>query len=101
MPTNQQDDIDFCLREYPDRTRRIAQYGFLELESTWGDEATIINTARISTTDNRVEDSASLSDRDRTDVEADTFGGFIADRDGEGTDQSVKTNTVSDQSLGD
>ena len=31
-------------------TRRIGNFGFIELEETWGDEATIINTARISTT---------------------------------------------------
>ncbi len=48
----EQDDIEFRLKQYPLTTRRIAQYGFLELEDSWGDEATIINTARISTTDN-------------------------------------------------
>jgi len=65
MPNDQSNDIDFRLREYPERTRRIAHHGFLELESSWGDEATIINTARISTTDNRVKDPQSFTAKDR------------------------------------
>lgn len=61
----EQDDIEYRLQEYPDTTRRIARHGFLELEDSWGDEATIINTARISTTDKRVYDPASFTDKDR------------------------------------
>jgi thymidylate synthase (FAD) len=61
----EQDDIEFRLKEYPLTTRRIAQHGFLELEDSWGDEATIINTARISTTDRRVYDPATFTAKDR------------------------------------
>ncbi|MBF0622088.1 MAG: FAD-dependent thymidylate synthase [Magnetococcales bacterium] len=49
----------------PDFALRIGNFGFLELESSWGDEATIINTARVSTTNHRVEALDDFSDRDR------------------------------------
>jgi thymidylate synthase (FAD) len=49
----------------PDYTCRIGNFGFLELEETWGDEATIINTARISTTNHRIRDMQEFGDKER------------------------------------
>lgn len=46
-------------------TRRIGAFGFLELEESWGDEATIINTARISTTNLRVTDVSQCGEREK------------------------------------
>lgn len=49
----------------PESTRRIGNFGFIELEDVWGDEASIINTARISTTNKRLKDIESFTDKDR------------------------------------
>ncbi|PKY11433.1 thymidylate synthase (FAD) [Acidithiobacillus marinus] len=49
----------------PEGTRRIGNFGFIELEESWGDEATIINTARISTTNQRLKSGHDFSERDR------------------------------------
>lgn len=49
----------------PDFAQRIGNFGFLELEDSWGDEATIINTARISTTNRRLQNLDEFADRDR------------------------------------
>lgn len=51
--------------ENPGRTARIGNFGFLELESSWGDEATIVNTARISATNRRLDSLDDFSERDR------------------------------------
>lgn len=50
---------------HPDTTRAIGQYGYIELESTWGDEATILNTARISTGNSRLSSVADFTPKDR------------------------------------
>jgi thymidylate synthase (FAD) len=50
----------------PDFTRRIGSSGFLELEASWGDEATILNTARISTSNTRLASVADCGERDRS-----------------------------------
>ncbi|OCX76168.1 thymidylate synthase [Acidithiobacillus thiooxidans] len=49
----------------PGGTRRIGNFGFIELEECWGDEATIINTARISTTNQRLKNGHDFNERDR------------------------------------
>lgn len=49
----------------PQGTRRIGNFGFIELEESWGDEATIINTARISTTNQRLQSGRDFTERDR------------------------------------
>jgi len=49
----------------PEGTRRIGNFGFIELEESWGDEATIINTARISTTNQRLKSGHDFNERDR------------------------------------
>lgn len=49
----------------PGGTRRIGNFGFIELEESWGDEATIINTARISTTNQRLKNGHDFNERDR------------------------------------
>jgi thymidylate synthase, flavin-dependent len=49
----------------PEGTRRIGNFGFIELEESWGDEATIINTARISTTNQRLKNGHDFNERDR------------------------------------
>ncbi|MEK8089457.1 FAD-dependent thymidylate synthase [Thermithiobacillus plumbiphilus] len=49
----------------PAGTRRIGNFGFIELEDGWGDEATIVNTARISSTNKRLQSLADFSDKDR------------------------------------
>jgi len=58
-------EMDQRLRLHPEACRRIGNFGFIELEDSWGDEATILNTARISTTNNRLHSVADFSDRDR------------------------------------
>lgn len=52
-------------RVNPDYARRLGNFGFIELEETWGDEATIVNTARISTTNQRVNSLADFTERER------------------------------------
>jgi thymidylate synthase (FAD) len=51
--------------EHPDTTRAIGQHGYIELESTWGDEATILNTARISTGNSRLSSVTEFTEKDR------------------------------------
>ncbi len=59
------EEIELRCRLNPEMTARIGNFGFIELESTWGDEATIINTARISATNRRLTSVDDFSDRDR------------------------------------
>lgn len=59
------EEMEQRLRMNPQGCRRIGNFGFIELEDSWGDEATILNTARISTTNNRLHSVADFSDRDR------------------------------------
>lgn len=61
-----EEEIAARLRQHPDACLRIGNFGFIELEDSWGDEATIINTARISTTNNRLANAESFSERDRS-----------------------------------
>jgi thymidylate synthase ThyX len=49
----------------PEFAQRIGNFGFLELEDSWGDESTIINTARISTTNHRLDSLEEFGDKDR------------------------------------
>ncbi|MBF0143230.1 MAG: FAD-dependent thymidylate synthase [Magnetococcales bacterium] len=58
-------DVATRLAENPDFTCRVGNFGFIELEESWGDEATIINTARVSTSNQRVADVAAFTDRER------------------------------------
>lgn len=60
------DEMETRCRINPEYTARIGSFGFLELEDAWGDEATIINTARISTSNQRVPDVASFTERERS-----------------------------------
>lgn len=57
-------EIELRCRLNPELTRRIANFGFIELEDTWGDEATIINTARISSTNKRLPDLSAFTEKD-------------------------------------
>ncbi|WP_437560148.1 FAD-dependent thymidylate synthase [Acidithiobacillus sulfuriphilus] len=57
-------EMDQRLTLNPEGTRRIGNFGFIELEETWGDEATIINTARISSTNQRLRSRNDFSERD-------------------------------------
>lgn len=58
-------EMETRCRINPDFARRIGNFGFIELEETWGDEATIINTARISTTNHRVKSVADCGPREQ------------------------------------
>ncbi|MBF0309421.1 MAG: FAD-dependent thymidylate synthase [Magnetococcales bacterium] len=49
----------------PDFARQIGNFGFLELEDSWGDEATIINTARVSTSSQRLSSLSEFTDKER------------------------------------
>lgn len=60
-----EEEITERLRVHPDACLRIGNFGFIELEDSWGDEATIVNTARISTTNNRLANAEAFSERDR------------------------------------
>nr|CRH07053.1 putative Thymidylate synthase ThyX [Candidatus Magnetococcus massalia] len=59
-------EMETRLQLNPDYTARVGNFGFIELEESWGDEATIINTARISTTNKRVEKLEDFTDKERT-----------------------------------
>lgn len=59
------DEIETRCRLNPQLARRIGAFGFLELEESWGDEATIINTARISTTNSRISGLAQCGEREK------------------------------------
>ncbi|MBF0181795.1 MAG: FAD-dependent thymidylate synthase [Magnetococcales bacterium] len=59
------EEIATRCRLNPRFARRIGDHGFLELEESWGDEATIINTARISTTNQRVAGVEQCGERER------------------------------------
>ncbi len=60
-----QEEMQNRLSLNPDACLCIGNFGFIELEDTWGDEATIINTARISTTNQRLGSADDFTDRDR------------------------------------
>lgn len=60
-----QEEMATRLQDNPGYARRIGNFGFLELEESWGDEATIVNTARISTTNHRIRDMAEFGDKER------------------------------------
>ncbi|MEC4682971.1 MAG: FAD-dependent thymidylate synthase [Nitrospirota bacterium] len=49
----------------PEFARRLGDFGFIELEDTWGDETTILNTARVSTSNRRLRSTADLTEKDR------------------------------------
>lgn len=57
-------EIEARLACNPEGCQRIGNFGFIELESTWGDEATILNTARISTTNNRLASVEDFTQKD-------------------------------------
>ncbi|MEW5792320.1 MAG: FAD-dependent thymidylate synthase [Pseudomonadota bacterium] len=59
------DEVALRCELNPVGTRRIGNFGFIELEDTWGDEATIVNTARISSTNKRLRSLADFTDKDR------------------------------------
>ena len=59
-----QSEIEERLSKFPDRSSRVLQDGFLELEDSWGDETTIVNTARLSVSNRRVEKVEDMSQRD-------------------------------------
>ena len=48
----------------PQGTFRIGTFGFIELEDTWGDETTILNTARVSTSNKRLHSPSEMSEKD-------------------------------------
>ncbi|MBF0589811.1 MAG: FAD-dependent thymidylate synthase [Magnetococcales bacterium] len=58
-------EMETRIRLQPDYAQRVGNFGFLELEESWGDEATIINTARVSTTNRRVEKLEDFTDKER------------------------------------
>ncbi len=60
-----EEEIALRCRLNPRLTRRIGNFGFIELEDTWGDEATIINTARISSTNKRLKDLSAFTEKDK------------------------------------
>lgn len=59
------DEIKLRCELNPGGTRRVGNFGFIELEDGWGDEASIVNTARISSTNKRLQGLADFTDKDR------------------------------------
>lgn len=59
------EEIETRCRVNPEMTARVGNFGFIELEDTWGDEATIINTARISTTTKRIEKVSDFTEKEK------------------------------------
>lgn len=43
---------------------KVLDHGFIGLEDVWGDEATIINTARVSHTNNRIRSAEDMTEKD-------------------------------------
>ncbi len=58
-------EIEDRIAVNPDFARRLGDFGFIELEDTWGDETTILNTARVSTSNRRLRRVEDLSEKDR------------------------------------
>lgn len=58
-------EIELRCQMHPASTRRIGNFGFIELDDSWGDESTIVNTARISSTNKRLQSQADFGDKDR------------------------------------
>ena len=58
-------EIEARLQENPEFSRRLGEFGFIELEDTWGDETTILNTARVSTSNRRIRKVEDLTEKDR------------------------------------
>ncbi|MHB8370151.1 MAG: FAD-dependent thymidylate synthase [Leptospirales bacterium] len=58
-------EIEARLQENPDFSRRLGEFGFIELEETWGDETTILNTARVSTSNRRLRNLSDLTEKDK------------------------------------
>ncbi|MBF0157919.1 MAG: FAD-dependent thymidylate synthase [Magnetococcales bacterium] len=59
-----QDEIALRCQLSPQTTAQIGPFGFVELEESWGDETTILNTARISTSNRRIQRVADMTQRD-------------------------------------
>lgn len=59
------EEIDARIAANPSFARRLGEFGFIELEDTWGDETTILNTARVSTSNRRLRSVDDLTDKDR------------------------------------
>ncbi len=57
-------EINTRCEQNPSGTFRIGTFGFIELEDTWGDETTILNTARVSTSNKRLNHPGDLSEKD-------------------------------------
>jgi thymidylate synthase (FAD) len=62
-------EVETRLRVNPEFARRIESdlggMGFVELEDSWGSEATILNTARISASNKRVRPGDTLTEADK------------------------------------
>ncbi|MBF0125546.1 MAG: FAD-dependent thymidylate synthase [Magnetococcales bacterium] len=59
-----QNEIALRCRLSPQTTMQIGPFGFIELEESWGDETTILNTARISTSNRRINSVTDMTQRD-------------------------------------
>lgn len=57
-------EINLRISLNPNYAKRIHEFGFVELESSWGDEASIINNARVSVTDNRINSVDDIGSRE-------------------------------------
>ncbi len=57
-------EINLRINLNPNYAKRVHEYGFVELESSWGDEASIINNARVSVTDNRINSVSDITERE-------------------------------------
>ncbi len=60
------EEIEARTKANPDFARKLGDFGFIELEDTWGDETTILNTARVSTSNRRLRSVEDLTEKDRT-----------------------------------
>jgi thymidylate synthase (FAD) len=60
-----QEEMVIRSRLNPDYAKRVGNFGFIEMESCWGDEATILNTARVSTSNLRIDQVADFTQKDR------------------------------------
>ncbi len=59
------EEIEARIAANPGFARRLGDFGFIELEDTWGDETTILNTARVSTSNRRLRSVNDLTEKDR------------------------------------
>jgi thymidylate synthase (FAD) len=64
MNKSLQDEIALKVKTNPTFAKKVHNSGFIELESSWGDEAEILNNARVSTSNTKIYNIKDIKDKD-------------------------------------